>query len=339
MTMLGADPKSAVFETEILDAINEHRIKKKLLSMNMDERARKLARSEAKLAVTDSKQASGVHTRIKGGTYAPHGYMLFYGSGSEAKGVMAQMLKDRNVKKALAQEEYGKAGVGVFKVQDDPIAYQVFVLLIGVPDPMLGKPGLSRAQTDPVMHKNLKSFQKCYDKALGQNPNLRGTVLLEMTIDGAGKVSSVAAKKGIGDKKAETCMEREASRLKFPKPYKGKPVVLKHPIRFSPPQGGRRLGVLSPTQIRGTFGGSSLGFSQCYDKARKTKPALKGSIVVELTVKPDGKVSGVKIGDDEINDKAMTACVLGHAKKLVFPRPKFDGEVDLAYPLRFTPGG
>ena len=330
------DPKVMAFEAELLNKINVLRQKKKLAALKMDSRVRGFARREAELAATGDPTAKSIKDRIKGRGLAPYGFQMQYAFGATSARVLKDLQKNRAMEQALIGE-FVRVGIGAFWVPIEEPYFQVLVLLPRDPDPMAGEPGLSPAQTNKVMHAAMPRIKKCFDKALKSNPNLRGEVLLQLVIGKAGTVESVKEIKGLGAPAFDVCAMEIVKGLQFPKPYKGKPVTLNHPMRFSPPQGDRRLGKLTTTQIKGTFSRVSIRFRKCYDERVKKKPELKGTIELALTVRRDGGLKDLRVISDDIEDEPLNACVLKVARELHFPRPKHDGEVDLTYPLRFDP--
>ena len=124
-------------------------------------------------------------------------------------------------------------------------------------------------------------------------------------------------------------------KLRFPKPYKGKPVTLDHPMRFSPPQGNRRIGKLSRSEIDRAFMRYRHDFQTCYEKRQKSNKLLKGTINVKLTVLPDGRVTKVLL--ENPFDSALAECLKPFINRMRFTRPKHSGEVDVVYPLKFAP--
>ena len=215
--------------------------------------------------------------------------------------------------------------------------FQVAVMLTRSPDPMAGKPGLAREQTDSIMQRNMFRFKQCYDYALEEDPNLKGQIVLKVVIGPAGSVSEASLLRKMGNGTFDTCALTVARSLQFPKPYKGKPVTLNHPMAFSPAHGTRRRGKLTRTQIDGAFSRARYDFKRCYESRLKAKPQLHGKIVIAFTVRPDGGVTKVRLTEDQPADLTLSNCVLKRAKELRFPRPEHGGEVDLEYPLNFEP--
>jgi TonB family protein len=330
------DPKVLRFETQLLASINDARQGQEKPSLAMDERLRRFARREAELAATGSPEAGTVGERIKRQGLAPYGHYIQFSFGKAPQQLLKALRRDASAWAAL-RGDFARAGIGAFWIPDDDPGFQVAVLVARDPDPMAGKPGLSREQTDSVMAGAVPKIKLCYDHALRKQPNLRGSLLLQMVIDERGKVSEAQLLRGLGADAFDLCALAVARALQFPKPYKGKPVTLRHPMRLVPPQGDRRVGRLTDTQISGTFRAAASDFRACYDARAKAKPGLKGAITVAGTVATDGRFGDVEIIDDELADAALSRCVLRRAKRLRFPAPEHRGEVDVTFPVRFSP--
>lgn len=73
-----------------------------------------------------------------------------------------------------------------------------------------------------------------------------------------------------------------------------------------------------------------------YERERRKNSSLKGRIVFQLTIEPNGKVSSVKIVSSELNNPELEARILARIKLFVFaPVP---GEtVTVTYPVEFIP--
>lgn len=63
--------------------------------------------------------------------------------------------------------------------------------------------------------------------------------------------------------------------------------------------------VRTDEQIRRTFDRSGGRINSAYQRALRSNPALRGSIVLTLTIDPSGKVSDVKVKSSELNDPEL----------------------------------
>jgi TonB family protein len=332
------DPKAAAFEQDLLAALNAARTRAGTEAVGMDERLRTFARREAELAAKGSPEAKSAEQRLKTQGLAPFGHRIQYGFGTQAKGAVDGLLKDAAVKTALLAE-FARAGVGAFLVPDEKPYFQFALVLVAEPDPMAGRPGLSPAQTDAVMNAAQGKLKLCYDAALKRDPNARGDVIFALVIGAKGQVDSHKLLKSLGDADFDRCALQVASALSFPAPYKGKPVSLNHPVRFTPPQGDKKVGRLTDGQKQGPFIQAGAELKACYDQSAKDKPQLAGTITIGLTVSEEGKVTALDVVHDEPKAAALTACVLERVRQMRFAAPEFNAALSFTYPLRFAPGG
>jgi hypothetical protein len=85
-----------------------------------------------------------------------------------------------------------------------------------------------------IVRQNFGRFRMCYEKALGQNPNLEGRVQVRFLIDRNGAVSNALnAGSSLPDSAAVGCVVRAFYGLSFPKPDNGS-VQVSYPLMFSP---------------------------------------------------------------------------------------------------------
>lgn len=330
-------PQAVACENEIVTELNRLRAKEKQSALTVDERARRFSRDQAEWGAKGDPRAKQAADQVRSLGLAPHGYYLQFSFGERGRVALASLLRDAAVRRELLSD-YAQIGVGAFWVPEDKPYCQVALLLVRVPDPRAGQPGLSASETDPVMNAAATRIQReCYNSALATNPNLRGKLLFQLTIKGDGSVGDVKLLEKLGSILMEGCAVQVVSSLRFPAPYKGKPVVLNHPMLFVPPQGEQRVGRLTDTEIQTTFSAAAARFRACYEDARREKPMLRGRVTLAVTVATDGSVKQAEPRDNGLDDDALTRCVLVVAKGLRFPRPQFDGEVAVTYPLSFAP--
>jgi hypothetical protein len=71
----------------------------------------------------------------------------------------------------------------------------------------------------------------CYDKALVENPNLTGRVIIKFTIAGSGKVvAAVVQETTLNHPQVERCMADATLTWLFPKPQGGGIVIVSYPF-------------------------------------------------------------------------------------------------------------
>ncbi len=73
-----------------------------------------------------------------------------------------------------------------------------------------------------------------------------------------------------------------------------------------------------------------------YNRERRKKPGLKGKIVLEITIAPDGSVTEVKIASSELNDPALERRIVARVKTFKFTAKNVE-PVTVTYPIEFLP--
>lgn len=75
---------------------------------------------------------------------------------------------------------------------------------------------------------------------------------------------------------------------------------------------------------------------QLYRKARRSNPSIKGKIVLEITISPDGSVLNVVIASSELNDKRLESRIVARVKQFNFGEANVKA-VTVTYPIEFLP--
>jgi TonB family protein len=73
-----------------------------------------------------------------------------------------------------------------------------------------------------------------------------------------------------------------------------------------------------------------------YKRARRKNPGLKGKIVLEITIAPNGKVTKVKIISSELNDAKLEKRIVARIKTFDFGEKKVK-TMTVTYPIEFLP--
>jgi len=84
------------------------------------------------------------------------------------------------------------------------------------------------------------------------------------------------------------------------------------------------------------FNKNKAGLHSIYERERRKNSSLKGKIVFQLTIEPNGKVSSVKILSSELNNPELEARIIARIKLFIFA-PTSDGTVTIDYPVEFIP--
>ncbi|MEE8408994.1 MAG: AgmX/PglI C-terminal domain-containing protein [Myxococcota bacterium] len=332
-----ADAKAMRFELDLLKAVNDLRKKRTLQPVTMDEALRTLMRQQAEWGAQGNPRAKSLDGRIKAQKLAPNGYRMQYAAGTKVNRMMRDLKKDRGALGMLT-EEFARIGIGAYWVPDESPYFQVSIVVAPELDPMAGKPGLTRAQTDPIMKHVAEQIKKyCYNPALEKNPNLKGTLVFQIIVGAGGSVGDVKLLSKTESAILNSCALEQVRVQPFPAPYKDKPVTLNHPMRFSPPQGDERIGKLSPTQITRAFSAARSRFQDCYEARVEAVPGLEGVIELGLTISKDGVIITLEVRSDDIGDPPLQRCVVEQAHAVRFPPPKYGGAAKVIFPVRFAP--
>jgi hypothetical protein len=77
----------------------------------------------------------------------------------------------------------------------------------------------------------------------------------------------------------------------------------------------------------------------CYEKALKQTPGLKGDLVVHFTLKPNGKVKEAMLNRERstITDPGVVNCVIDVIRSLEYPKSSKGFESSVNYPFNFNP--
>ncbi len=95
-------------------------------------------------------------------------------------------------------------------------------------------------------------------------------------------------------------------------------------------------GTIDPSVVQQFIRSHSREVQQCYERALRNNNTLQGSLVIEATIHPTGKVVRARVSKDSIYDPAVKRCVITTIKRWKFPQPK-GGYVTIAVPFNFTP--
>ncbi len=94
---------------------------------------------------------------------------------------------------------------------------------------------LDNALVRQIMHKRLRAFRYCYERALQKNPDLTGRVDTSFTITAAGRTADVTA---VGmHQEVSDCVRRLLLRMRYPKPEAGGTTSVTYPFLFTTRQG------------------------------------------------------------------------------------------------------
>ncbi len=73
-----------------------------------------------------------------------------------------------------------------------------------------------------------------------------------------------------------------------------------------------------------------------YNRARRSNPALRGKLVLAITILPDGRVDAVEVVSSELNDSSLESRIVSRVKTFKFGAKDVD-VVTVNYPIEFLP--
>lgn len=78
---------------------------------------------------------------------------------------------------------------------------------------------------------------------------------------------------------------------------------------------------------------------ECYEKALKQIPGLKGDVVIHFVLKPSGAVKLAELNESRstIREASVSSCVIDVIHKMEFPRSSKGRESTVNYPFNFNP--
>ena len=101
----------------------------------------------------------------------------------------------------------------------------------GIPEKSTG--ALSRASVEIEIKRNMSRFRGCYQKALGQVPDLQGTVQIQFSVNKDGRVSGARISSStLKNALAERCILRNIYGIRFPEPSGGV-AIFNYPFTFT----------------------------------------------------------------------------------------------------------
>ena len=94
--------------------------------------------------------------------------------------------------------------------------------------------------------------------------------------------------------------------------------------------------IRSADEIERVFQEYKGGIFNLYNRALRNNPSLAGKVVVELTIAPNGSVTGARILSSELDDPALERKLLLKIKRFKFSNAKV-AEITVTYPIDFLP--
>jgi len=97
-----------------------------------------------------------------------------------------------------------------------------------------------------------------------------------------------------------------------------------------------QAGGRAPEDLTRVFDKNRSSLYSLYERERRKNSTLKGRVVFQLTILPNGKVAAVKVVSSDLNNPALEARIMSRIKLFTFP-PTSGAPVTVSYPIEFLP--
>lgn len=97
-----------------------------------------------------------------------------------------------------------------------------------------------------------------------------------------------------------------------------------------------QAGGRAPEDLTRVFDKNRSSLYSLYERERRKNSTLKGRVVFQLTILPNGKVAAVKVVSSDLNNPALEARIMSRIKLFSFP-PTSGAPVTVSYPIEFLP--
>jgi TonB family protein len=180
----------------------------------------------------------------------------------------------------------------------------------------------------------IEELRACHDDA-GRPV---GTVILDLSIDAAGKATVSKTSGELVDEKLRTCVSTALASAVFDPAAAGS---TSYSIAFEGTPGKEPMlrdskvtatGGLPPEIITRVIRSRMAQIRYCYEKALKVDPKTAGKITVSFTIDPKGAVTGAKAASSTLGDATLDACIVSVFTKITFPAPA-SGSISVSYPI------
>ena len=97
------------------------------------------------------------------------------------------------------------------------------------------------------------------------------------------------------------------------------------------------LGLLDKSLVDAVIRRNMSQIRYCYQRELTKNRSLRGKIIVQFTIAPDGSVSKTGIKSSSMGSPNVENCIAGRFKRFKFPEPKGGDVVVVSYPFLFSP--
>lgn len=93
---------------------------------------------------------------------------------------------------------------------------------------------------------------------------------------------------------------------------------------------------LTPESVKTVVQKNVARYRACYDTGLRGTPALKGRVMVRMTIDASGAIASAEDAGSDMPDSTVTSCVFGTLGTLTFPQPEA-GSATATVPIVFSP--
>lgn len=94
---------------------------------------------------------------------------------------------------------------------------------------------------------------------------------------------------------------------------------------------------IAPELVSGVVRAHLPEIRACYEAGLRSRPDLRGRLVVRFTVEADGAVTGAEVASSTLGDGQVEACVLERVRAMQFPPTPRGASIRVSYPFAFEP--
>ncbi|MET0066056.1 MAG: AgmX/PglI C-terminal domain-containing protein [Candidatus Thiodiazotropha sp.] len=186
---------------------------------------------------------------------------------------------------------------------------------------------LADLREEPVL-KNVRGVQKITDQGSQGVVNQR-SIITSSASQGSGGINTTGLSRATG---SQGLGSRSTTQVASKDITRGSQAA----SESSRSAKGQSRGSRTREEIQLVFDQNKGAVYALYNRALRKDPTLRGKVVLELTISPDGKVVDCKIVSSELNNPQLEKKLVSRIKLFKFPRRDVDKAV-VSYPIDFLP--
>jgi outer membrane biosynthesis protein TonB len=198
--------------------------------------------------------------------------------------------------------------------------------------------GINRdyARLSGVLDKVKAPVETTYTTVLTQKPDLQGVIAVHFKIGVDGKTSDITVDSdSLGDAALNKALTDSLAQADFGT-TDGKEMAVSYSFQFEPlysePGGGRR----TSDELLQALGRIKPQLEELYRQRLANLPKMEGEIVLELWIKQDGRLEGLKILDDVCGDQELQDGLIALVNSVDFDKSEKMGTTVVRVPFLFV---